>query len=64
MSTLWVRTKKSLSKSSARLGILLLIAAIATFAAWLAGLETKSRGKAADFQAHSAKVTYSLSTVF
>lgn len=46
------------------MGILLLIAAIATFAAWLAGLETKRRGQAADFQAHSAKFTSSLSLVF
>ena len=46
------------------MGILLLIAAIATFAAWLAGIETKRRGKAADFQAHSAKFTSSLSIVF
>ena len=56
--------KKSLSKSTARLGILLLIAAVATFAAWLAGIETKRRGQAADFQAHSAKFTCSLSVVF
>lgn len=56
--------KKSLSKSPARLGILLLIAAIATFAAWIAGLETKQRGQAADFQAHSAKFTSALSIVF
>lgn len=56
--------KKSLSKSSARLGILLLIAAIATFAAWIAGIETKRRGQATDFQAHSAKFTSSLSLVF
>lgn len=56
--------KNSLSRSSERLGILLLIAAIATFAAWLAGLETKRRGQAADFQAHSAKFTSSLSLVF
>lgn len=45
------------------MNILLLIAAIATFAAWLAGLFVKSIGKAADFQAQSAKFT-SLSNVF
>lgn len=56
--------KKSLSRSPKRLGILLLIAAIATFAAWLAGIETKRRGQAADFQAHSAKFTSALSIVF
>ncbi len=56
--------KNSLSKSPARLGILLLIAAIATFAAWLAGIEIKRRGHAADFQAHSAKFTHALSIVF
>ena len=56
--------KSSRSKSSARLGILLLIAAIATFAAWLAGIETKRRGQATDFQAHSAKFKSSLSIVF
>lgn len=56
--------KNSLSKSTARLGTLLLIGALATFAAWLAGLETKRRGKAADFQAHSAKFTKALSLVF
>ena len=56
--------KKSLTKSSSRMNILLLIGAIATFAAWLAGLYIKSIGKAADFQAHSAKFSSALSTVF
>lgn len=56
--------KKSLTKSSQRMNILLLIAAIATFAAWLAGLFVKSIGKAADFQAQSAKFTSALSYVF
>ena len=46
------------------MNILLLIAAIATFGAWLAGLFIKASGKAADFQAHSAKFTSALSTVF
>ncbi|WP_225316635.1 hypothetical protein [Legionella longbeachae] len=42
--------------------ILLLVAAIATFAAWLADI--KSIGKTSDFQAHSAKYTSALSIVF
>lgn len=56
--------KNSLTQSAQRMNILLLIAAIATFAAWLAGLFTKSIGKAADFQAHSAKFTSAISYVF
>lgn len=56
--------KKSLTQSAERMSILLLIAAIATFGAWLAGLFIKASGKAADFQAHSAKFTSVLSTVF
>ena len=46
------------------MAILLLIAAIATFSAWIAGLITVSNGKASDFQAHSAKFTNSLSLVY
>jgi hypothetical protein len=56
--------KKSLTKAPQRMEILLLIAAITTFAAWLAGLITTLTGKAADFQAHSAKFTRSLSIVY
>lgn len=56
--------KNSLTRSPQRMNILLLIALIVTFAAWLAGLFIKSIGKAADFQAHSAKVTSALSFVF
>ena len=56
--------KKSLTKEPQRMAILLLIAAIATFAAWLAGLITLMMGKASDFQAHSAKFTQSLSIVY
>lgn len=56
--------KKSLSRSTGRMNILLLIAAIATFAAWLAGLLTTLSGKAPDFQAQSAKFTSVLSKVF
>ena len=46
------------------MAILLLIAAIATWAAWLAGLITTLTGKASDFQARSAKFTNSLSLVY
>lgn len=56
--------KKSLTKAPERMAILLLIAAIATWAAWLAGLITILAGKASDFQAHSAKFTRSLSVVY
>lgn len=56
--------KHSLTKTPERMAILLLIAAIATFSAWLAGLITIYQGKASDFQAHSAKFTRSLSVVY
>jgi hypothetical protein len=56
--------KKSLTRDPERMGILLLIAAIATWAAWLAGLITILAGNASDFQAHSAKFTQSLSIVY
>jgi hypothetical protein len=56
--------KDSLTRTPERMAILLLIAAIATFAAWLAGIITFHQGKAADFQAHSAKFKTSLSTVY
>jgi Transposase DDE domain len=56
--------KDSITRSAQRMNILLLIAAIATLIAWLAGLITKYRGNAADFQAHSAKFTRALSLVF
>jgi hypothetical protein len=56
--------KKSLTKDPRRMAILLLIAAIATWAAWLAGLITILAGNASDFQAHSAKFTQSLSVVY
>ncbi|MDF1757851.1 MAG: IS4 family transposase [Legionellaceae bacterium] len=56
--------KNSLTQSPQRMNILLLISAIATFTAWLAGLFIKSIGKAADFQAQSAKFTSALSYVF
>lgn len=56
--------KDSITRSAQRMNILLLIAAIATLVAWLAGLITKFRGQASDFQAHSAKFTSALSLVF
>ena len=56
--------KHSLTRSPERMAILLLIAAIATWAAWIAGLITILAGKASDFQAHSAKFTQSLSVVY
>lgn len=56
--------KSSLTRDPGRMAILLLIAAIATWAAWLAGLTTLLAGKASDFQAHSAKFTHSLSIVY
>jgi len=56
--------KDSLTQCPQRMNILLLIGALATFAAWLAGLFIKSIGIAADFQAQSAKFTAALSIVF
>jgi hypothetical protein len=56
--------KDSLTKCYQRMNILLLIAAIATFTAWLAGIFIKSKGRAADYQAHSAKFVSALSIVF
>lgn len=56
--------KNSLTRCPQRMNILLLIAAIATLAAWLAGLFVKNNGKASDFQAQSAKITSAISTVF
>ena len=56
--------KHSLTKSPERMAILLLIAAIATWAAWLSGIITTLKGNSSDFQAHSAKFTNSLSLVY
>ena len=56
--------KDSLSRSPERVAILLLIAALATFSAWLAGLHTTHIGKASAFQAHSAKFKSALSKVY
>ena len=54
----------SLTKIPERMAILLLIATIATFAAWLSGINAKINSIASDFQAHSAKFTRSLSMVY
>tara|TARA_B110001454_G_C12680735_1_gene417934 strand:- start:66 stop:1316 length:1251 start_codon:yes stop_codon:yes gene_type:complete len=56
--------KNSLTRDPLRMAILLLIAAIATWCAWLAGISIKLAGNASDFQAHSAKFTQSLSLVY
>jgi Transposase DDE domain len=56
--------KESRSRSTGRMSILLLIAAIATFGCWLAGIFTQQEGKAAEFQAHSSKYRGILSTVY
>ena len=56
--------KKSLTRNTQRMNILLLIAAIATLAAWLAGIIIKFRQAASDFQVHSAKCISALSIVF
>lgn len=56
--------KKSLSRTVERMNVLLLIAALATFVAWLAGLHTTNIGKHTDFQAHSAKIKSALSKVY
>ena len=44
--------------------VLLLIAAIASYAAWVVGLFVTSQGAAQDYQAHSAKVRTSLSKIY
>ena len=56
--------KESRTRSHKRMKILLLIAAIATFACWLAGIMTKQKGKASTYQAQSSKYTSVLSNVY
>ena len=56
--------KESRSRSTERMKVLLLIAAIATFACWLAGLFTRLYGDAASYQAHSSKFISVLSSVY
>jgi hypothetical protein len=55
--------KESRSRSTERMKILLLVAAIATFICWIAGIHGKNKGIASDFQVHSAKFK-SLSIVY
>lgn len=54
----------SLSRSADRMNILLLIAAIATFASWLACIHIRQAGQASNFQSQSAKNKGMLSSVF
>ena len=56
--------KESRSRSTERMKVLLLIAAIATFACWLAALFTRLYGDAASYQAHSSKFISVLSSVY
>lgn len=56
--------KVSLTRTQCRMEILLLVAAIATFAAWLSGVIVIDRNQASDYQAHSARFTRVLSTVY
>jgi hypothetical protein len=56
--------KNSLTRCSQRMNILLLIAAIVTLAAWIAGIYIRNNGNASDFQAQSAQCTSALSIVF
>ena len=56
--------KDSLTRTPERMAVLLLIAAITTFTAWLSGISIIQLGRATDFQAHSAKFTTSLSIVY
>lgn len=56
--------KESRTRSPERMKILLLIAAVATFACWLAAIITRQNGAASDFQAHSSKFKSVLSSVF
>lgn len=56
--------KESLTRSTQRMNNLLLIAAITSFMCWIAGLITKCRRQAQDYQAHSAKFKNALSISF
>ena len=56
--------KESRSRTPERMKILVLIAAIATFACWIAGLFTLQKGKQASFQAQSSKHRGVLSIVY
>lgn len=54
----------SRSRSPERFQVLMLISAIAIFAAWLAGIFIRTKGEAAHYQAHSAKFHNVISIVF
>jgi len=56
--------KESRTHSTERMKILLLIAAIATFACWIAAMVTRQNGTATDYQAHSAKFKSVISNVY
>ena len=56
--------KESRTHSTERMKILLLIAAIATFACWIAAVVTRQNGTASDYQAHSAKFKSVISSVY
>jgi hypothetical protein len=56
--------KESRSRSTERMKILLLIAAIATFACWLAGIFMREKGNDSAFQAQSSKHKGVLSIVY
>ena len=58
------RLKESLSRSPARMSILLLIGAIASLLCWLAGIQAKKKHLLSKYQTSSSKFTGKLSTVF
>jgi hypothetical protein len=58
------RLNESLTRTKERMSILLLIAAIASFLCWLAGITANKRRLGPKFQAASAKFTSKLSIVF
>jgi len=55
--------KESGTQSPGRMGVLLLIGAIANFIAWVAGIETQLTDKESDYQAQSSKFKSVLSVV-
>lgn len=56
--------QESISKSPERSNVLLLIAAIASFACLMVGIQMKYEGRASDFQSHSSKCISALSILF
>ena len=55
-----LRLKDSVTKCPQRMNILLLIAAITTFTAWLSGIFIKLQGNLAYYKSHSARFTTAL----